>query len=82
LKSLPLAREGLSKGDFQFMRTIAKENPITLAELLQDPSIFKEIIKATEATNMKWSAAQFLHSVQKDLTEEQKRIARASLYAS
>lgn len=79
MKSLPLAREGLSKGDFQFMRTIAKENPITFAELLQDPSIFKEIIKATEATNMKWSAAQFLHGVQKDLTEEQKRIARGVL---
>lgn len=76
MKSLPLAREGLSKGDFQFMRLMAKESPKTLAELLQDPSIFKEVIKAADATNMKWSAALFLYNVQKDLTPEQKRIAR------
>lgn len=61
------------------MRTMAKENPKTLAELLQDPFLFNEVIKATENTNLKWSAALFLYSVQKDLTEEQKVIAREIL---
>jgi len=79
LKSLPLAREGLNRGDFQFLRMMAKENPKTLAELLQDPSLFEEVIKATEATNMKWSAALFLYGVQKDLTEAQRLIAREVL---
>ena len=76
MKDLPLMREGLRKGDFQLMRMMARENPKTLAELLQDPSLFNEVIKATESTNLKWSAALFLYSVQKELTAEQKAIAR------
>ncbi len=69
-------REGLRQGNFQFMRQMAREDPKTLAELLQEPSLFNEVIKATENASMKWSAALFLYSVQKGLTPEQKAIAR------
>ncbi|MDD1776235.1 MAG: hypothetical protein LUP94_02650, partial [Candidatus Methanomethylicus sp.] len=55
---------------------MARENPKTLAELLQEPLLFSEVIKATENTNLKWSAALFLYNVKKNLTEEQKAIAK------
>lgn len=72
-------REGLKQGDFAMMRLFMKKDPQTLAELLQDPLVFKELLKATESTNMKLSAALFLFGAQKSLTPEQKRVAKATL---
>ncbi len=79
MRSLPLVREGLKRGDFTMMGLFMKSNPQTLAELLQDPAVFKELLKATERTNMKLSAALFLFSAQRSLTPGQKRIAKAAL---
>jgi Mg-chelatase subunit ChlD len=51
----------------------------TIAELLTKPRIFDEVLKASESTFKKLSATLFLFKVEKDLTEEQRRTAKATL---
>ncbi|MEM3490085.1 MAG: VWA domain-containing protein [Nitrososphaerota archaeon] len=72
-------REGLKDGNFILMKFLMKKDPKTLAEILQEPKIFKEMLKSTENTKMKLSAAMFLFGAQKYLTPEQKRVAKATL---
>lgn len=72
-------REGLKDGTFTLMKLLIKKDPKTLAEILQDPKIFKEMLKSTENTKMKLSAAMFLFGAQKYLTPEQKQVAKVAL---
>lgn len=72
-------REGLKDSTFTLMMTLMKKDPKTLAEILQEPKIFKEMLKSIESTKMKLPAAIFLFEAQKHLTPEQKRIAKIIL---
>ncbi|MEN3024958.1 MAG: vWA domain-containing protein [Candidatus Methanosuratincola petrocarbonis] len=57
---------------------VEQENK-ALAEILLDPNLFKETLKKAEETEDKLSAALFLFTVQGVLTDQQKRLARATL---
>ena len=75
-------REDLKQGDFLKIRLLMDKSPQTLAEILQDPETFKEMLKAIENANMKLSAALFLFEFQYQdalLTLEQKQIAKVTL---
>jgi hypothetical protein len=79
LKTLPEFREELNKGDFMQLRIMFKQDSKTLAELLQEPDLFKEMMAKVEGAKEKLSALLFLFTVQSVLTEQQKRIAKATL---
>ncbi len=79
MKILPLVREVLKQGDFLQIRLFMDSHAQTLAELLQDPQIFKEMLRSIENSNTKLSAALFLFDVQNSLTLEQKRLAKMVL---
>ncbi len=75
-------REDLKQGDFLKIRLLMDKSPQTLAEILQDPETFKEMLKAIENANMKLSAALFLFEFQYQdalLTLEQKQLAKVTL---
>lgn len=72
-------REGLKQGDFLQIQLIMDKHPQTLAEILQDPDIFKEMLKSIENAGMKLSAALCLFEIQDFLTAEQKRLAKMTL---
>ncbi|MBC7121265.1 MAG: VWA domain-containing protein [Candidatus Methanosuratus sp.] len=61
------------------LQTMLMYESKSLAELLKDPTLFKEMVAKAEHTKDKLSAAIFLFGVQTILTEQQKRIAKATL---
>jgi len=55
---------------------MGRESPKTLAELLQEPAVFGEVIHTTQNPALRWSSALFLYDIQENLNEEQKVVAR------
>lgn len=79
MKALPLVREGISAHDFPSLSRLAEMDPKTIGEVLEDPEIFQEALKAIECASSKWAAALFLYNIQGVLGERKRRAAKAAL---
>lgn len=60
-------RGGLKEGNFETIMDMARESPKTLAELLNEPALFGEILQTTRYPTGRWSSALFLYDIQENL---------------
>jgi hypothetical protein len=74
-----VVREALDVGNFGLLRGLVRQDMETLAEVLQEPDVLKEALKASENAVVKWPAAVFLFEILGCLSERQKWAAKATL---
>ena len=79
-KNVPRIKDAIKKGDIPKALFIIQDSPQSVYEILCKEGLFEKMLQATEQSEMKWSAAQLLLTLQSaNLDPKHKKIARKVL---